>query len=64
MICDRTVSIFGRSVSICSRSEKYFQEVGKMFDHLVALNVQNWVGSPFIYQNGNPTQGNIWQLKN
>ena len=37
------VSISGRVVLICSRSEKYFQEVRKIFIPLVALNVQNWL---------------------
>ena len=39
----------GRAVSIYSRLEKYFQEVGKIFVLLVALNVQNWLGSASIY---------------
>ena len=27
----------------------FVEEIGKMFDHLVALNVQNWLGSALIY---------------
>ena len=35
------VSISGRVFSISGRSEKYFQEVRKLFVDLVASNVEN-----------------------